>query len=87
MQDLVLLYINDRTENLNSNSKLFKGDTSLFSTVNSVTQCNSQIRTDLANINDWANKWKLAFNPDHIVPTHEVVFSPKIIKLITLCLL
>ena len=87
MQDLVLLYINDRTENLNSNSKLFKGDTSLFSTVNSVTQCNSQIRTDLANINDWAYKWKLPFNPDHIVPAHEVVFSPKIIKRITLCFL
>ena len=43
-----LLYINDLTENLDSNPKLFVDDTSLFSIVN----------------NNWAYKWKMSFNPD-----------------------
>ena len=51
-----LLYINDLTENLNSNPKLFADDTSLFSIVNNVAQPNSQSNSDLIKINHWAFK-------------------------------
>ena len=51
-----LLYINDLTENLNSNPKLFTDDTSLFPIVNNVAQPNSQSNSDLIKINHWAFK-------------------------------
>ena len=38
---LFLVYINDLTENLHSNSKIFADDTSLFSTVSDKTLSNS----------------------------------------------
>ena len=75
-----LLYINDLTENLNSNPKLFADDTSLFSIVNNVAQSNSRLSSDLTKINDWAFKWKMSFNPDYTKPAHEVVFSRKRIE-------
>ena len=75
-----LLYINDLTENLNSNPKLFADDTFLFSIVSNIAQSNSQLSSDLTKINDWAFKWKMSFNPDYTKPAHEVVFSRKIIE-------
>ena len=75
-----LLYINDLTENLNSNPKLFADDTSLFSIVNNVAQSNSQLSSDLTKINDWAFKWKMSFNGDYTKPAHENVFSCKRIE-------
>ena len=72
-----LLYINDLTENLDSNPKLFVDDTFLFSIVHNVAQSNSQLSFDLTKINNWAYKWKMSFNPDYTKPTHDVVFSRK----------
>ena len=72
-----LLYINDLTENSDSNPKLFEDDTSLFSIVTNVAQSNSQLNSDLTKINDWAYKWKMNFNPDYTKPAREVVFSRK----------
>ena len=69
------LYINDLTENLDSNPKLFVDGTSLFSIVNNVAQSNSQLSLDLTKINNWAYKWKMSFNPDYTKLVHEVVFS------------
>ena len=47
-----LLYINDLTENLDSNPKLFADDTFLFSIVNDVAQSNSHLSSDVTKIND-----------------------------------
>ena len=74
---LLLVYINDLTENLHSNPKLFADDTSLFSTVTDEALSNSHLNDDLSKINDWAYKWKKSFNPDSTKPAHEVVFSRK----------
>ena len=69
------LYINDLTENFDSNPKLFADGSSLFSIVNNVAQSNSQVSSNLTKINDWNYKW--SFNADHTKPGHEVVFSRK----------
>ena len=74
---LFLVYINDLTENLHSNPKLFADDTSLFSIVADEALSNSYLNNDLKKINDWAYKWKMSFNPDSTKPAHEVVFSRK----------
>ena len=74
---LFLVYVNDLTENLNSNAKLFADDTSLFSIVADEALSNSYLNDDLKKINDWAYKWKMSFNPDSAKPAHEVVFSRK----------
>ena len=52
----LVLHVNDLTENLDSNPKLFADDTSLSSTVNNVAQSNSQLNSDLTEINDCAYK-------------------------------
>ena len=74
---LFLVYINDLTENLHSNPKLFADDTSLFSIVADEALSNSYLNDDLKKINDWAYKWKMSFNLDSTKPAHEVVFSRK----------
>ena len=74
-----LIYINDLSDDLNSNPKLFADDTSLFSfvqNINSTTNLNS----DLSKISDWAFQWKMNFNPDPNKQAQEVIFSRLINK-------
>ena len=70
---LFLVYIDDLTENLHYNPKLFADDTSLLSIVADEALSNN----DLKKSNDWDYKWKMSFNPDSTKPAHEVVFSRK----------
>ena len=75
-----LIYINDLSDDLNSNPKLFADDTSLFSfvqNINSTTNLNS----DLSKISDWAFQWKMNFNPDPNKQAQEVIFSREINKI------
>ena len=72
------MYINDLTENLHSNPKLFADDTFLFSTATDKALPNSHLINDLSKINDWTYKWKQSFNPDSTKPAHEAVVSRKI---------
>ena len=51
---LFLVYVNDLTENLHSNPKLFADDTSLFSTVADEAISNCYLNDDLKRINDRA---------------------------------
>ena len=67
-----MIYINDLTEGLTTNVKLFPDDTSLFSVVHD-TQT-----SDLNLINNWAFQWKMNFNPDLTKQAHEVIFSCKV---------
>ena len=61
---LFLIYINDLSDNLTSNAKLFADDTSLFSVVHDVNTSAKELNDDLKKVNDWAFQWKMSFNPD-----------------------
>ena len=74
---LFLIYINDLSDGLQCNPKLFADDTSLFSTVYNITEATSNLNNDLAIITKWAHQWKMRFNPDISKQAHEVNFSRK----------
>ena len=75
---LFLNYINDLSDNLASNSKLFAGDTSLFSVVKHVDASNIDLNNDLKKIGEWAFQWKMSFNPDPNKQAQELIFSSKV---------
>ena len=50
---LFLIYINDLSDNLTSNAKLFADYTSLFSVVHDVNISAKELNDDLKKINDW----------------------------------
>ena len=51
---LFLIYINDLSDNLTSNAKLFADETSLISVVHDVNTSAKELNDDLKKINDWA---------------------------------
>ena len=59
---LFLVYINDITEVISSDLRIFADDTFIFRIAD---QNSSEIlNADLRNITDWAFQWKMLFNPD-----------------------
>ena len=74
---LFLIYINDLTEGLTTNVKLFADGTSLFSVVHDTQTSANDLNKDLERINNWAFQWKMNFNPDPAKQAHEVIFSRK----------
>ena len=74
---LFLIYINDLTNHLSSNAKLFADDTSLFSVTRNVMDSANELNNDLRQINKWATQWKMSFNPDPTKQAQEVIFSRK----------
>ena len=74
---LFLIYINDLSDGLKSECKLFADDTSLFSVVNDINTSASDLNEDLEKTDNWAFKWKMTFNPDPNKQTQEIVFSRK----------
>ena len=77
---LLLIYINDLTNDLSSSAKLFADDTSLFSVVFNVDATAKELNDDLAKVQDWALRWKMSFNPDISKQAQEVIFSRKLKK-------
>ena len=77
---LFLIYINDLSENLVSNPKLFADSTSLFSAIFDKDLSAKNLNDDLNRINNWAFQWKMSFNPDPNKQSQEVIFSRKIQK-------
>ena len=75
-----LIFINDLSDNLVSNPKLFADDTSLFSVVQDITLSAKNLNDDLRKINKWAFQWKMSFNPDPNKQAQEVIFSRKLNK-------
>ena len=71
-------YINDLSDNLTSNAKLFADDTSLFSVVDDANTSAKELNNDLKNVNDWAYQWKISFNPDPRKQAQEVIFHSQI---------
>ena len=76
-----LIYINDLTDNIESDMRLFADDSSLFTCVNGITQTHDQLVNDLQTISTWAYQWKMVFNPDLTKQAIEVIFSCKNEKL------
>jgi len=74
---LFLIYINDLSDGLKCNPKLFADDTSLFSTVYNIDEATNDLNNDLIKITKWAFQWKMSFNPDISKQAHEVIFSRK----------
>ena len=72
-----LIYINDLTDNLNSNVRLFADNTSLFSEICDPLETPNVLSNDLRKIHEWAKQWKTVFNPDPTKQAQEVTFSRK----------
>ena len=72
-----LVYINDLTENLKCNVKLFADDTSLFTVVHNTNAAANDMNHDLELIKQWAHNWRMSFNPDPLKQAVELIFSRK----------
>ena len=75
---LFLIYINDLSNNLLSNVKLFADKTSLFSVTHDVKVSAKELNDDRRKISNWAFQWKMSFNPDVNKQAQKVIFSQKI---------
>ena len=75
-----LIYINDLTDGLSSNTKLFADDTSLFSVIHDSVSMTSELNSDLVRRKQWAFQWKMNFNLDPKKQAQEVIFSRKLKK-------
>ena len=78
---LFLIYINDLSDDLSTNAKLFAGDTSLFSVVRDINTSAAHLNNDLKKISNLAFQWKMSFNPDPSKQAQEVIFSRKLQKI------
>jgi hypothetical protein len=54
-----LIYINDITDDLNSNCFLYADDKSLFEVVNDPVESVIKLNSDLNKISDWSHSWKI----------------------------
>ena len=72
-----LIDINNLTDGLKCNLKLFADDTSIFTVVHEPPIAAENLNHDLDLINLWATKWKKSFNPDPSKQAVEVIFSKK----------
>ena len=64
LKELFLIYINNLTEDLSSNSKLFAEDTALFSFVRYKNLKAKDLNENLQEISNWVIQWKMNFHPD-----------------------
>ena len=74
---LFLVYINDLTDNITSQMRLFADDSSLFTCVKGVDESHEKLVKDLHTVTVWAYQWKMVFNPDITKQAIEVIFSVK----------
>ena len=73
-----LIYINDLSNNLASNPKLFADNTSLFPVVKNADASNINLNNDLKKIGEWAFQWKMNFNPDLTKKAQKLIFFGKV---------
>ena len=71
---IFLVYINDITDAVRSNIRLYADDASLFIEYDDPQSAVDDLNEDLARIQDWANRWFVTFNPEK---TESLVFSRK----------
>ena len=75
-----LIYINDLSDDLSSNPKLFADDTSLFSVVYDINTSTRQLNNEFRKISNLAYQWKMSFNSDPLKQAQEEIFSRKMTK-------
>ena len=68
------IYINDLSDGLTSNPKLFADDTSLFSVIHNINSTANDLNSDLMKISNWAFQWKMRFNSGTNKQTQKVIF-------------
>ena len=81
---LFLIYINDLSDGLTTNARLFADNVSLFSVLDNINLSATNFNNDLSKINAWVNQWKMTFNLDPNKQAQEVIFFSQNQKLITL---
>ena len=74
---LFLIHINDLSDKMKSNAKLFADDTPLFIIVKDKNEIANVLNNDLLLISRWVYNWEMLFNPDPKKPTQEEIFSRK----------
>ena len=74
---LFLVYINDLSNGLKSNPRLFADDTSPFAVIHDVKSSQIDLNEDLDKINNWVYQWKMSFNLGPSKKAQEVIFSRK----------
>ena len=74
-----LIYINDSTNNLQCDVKLFADDTSLFTLVDNEIVSAQQLNGVLGKVLLWSWQWKMQFNAEK---TEEILFSVKRLPLV-----
>ena len=76
-----LIYINNLSDGLASNPKLFADNTSLFSVIHNIKSTANNLNSDLMKVSNWAFQQKMRFNPDPNKQAQEVIFSRKFNKI------
>ena len=71
---LFILYMNDITEDIESDILIFADDTSLFATGSDPAETAAILNRDLAKIANWADRWKVTFNAGK---SKDIIFSNK----------
>ena len=79
---LFLIYINDLSDGLTTNARLFADDVSLFSVVDKINFSATNLNSDLSKINALVNQWKMTFNPDPNKQAQEIIFCRKMKKIL-----
>ena len=60
---MFLVYINDLVNSMSCNVKLFADDTVLYVISDDVNNSTNILNQNLTNVNEWADKWLVSFNP------------------------
>ena len=74
---LFIIYVNDITNNLESDILIFADDTSLLASGNDPVETAAMLNRDLVKITDWATKWKVTFNAGK---SRDIIFSKKVLN-------
>ena len=69
-----LIYINDLTENIKSNIRLFADDTMIYAEVDDPKITSDLLNSDLERINNWSKRWLVNFSPEK---TRTLTFSTR----------
>ena len=75
-----MIYINNLSDDLTTNIKLFADDASVFTVVHKMNTSTINLNNDLNKIRNWAIQWKMSFSSDPSKQAQEVIFSRKLQK-------
>jgi hypothetical protein len=74
---LFLIYINDMTSTLASNTSMFADDTAIYTSNKNVQMASEALNSDLEKIHNWANIWKVSFNASKTYLMHFTLSTNK----------